>query len=63
MIDLLKGGIIKGRIRRYTDEDRVAQNKEIDELRAKHMTDKAIAKRLDVSYATIAERSSFKTNY
>lgn len=60
---ILKGGIIKGRPRKYNEEQRLLHNKQIDRFRVSGLTDRDIAKRLGVSYFTVAERSMSETNY
>tara|TARA_R110002096_G_scaffold418712_1_gene622925 strand:- start:592 stop:783 length:192 start_codon:yes stop_codon:yes gene_type:complete len=63
MLEFLKLGIIKGRPRKYDDVERSAQYREIDELRSKLLSDRDIAKKLKVSYFTVAKRAFAETNY
>ena len=63
MLDMLKGGIIKGRVKKYNDTERAAHHREIDASRAKGLTDRDIAKQMKISYFTVAKRAEAETNY
>ena len=63
MIEFLKGGVIKGRHRKYNDAEVVQQKVDIKRYRAKNLTDAAIAKKMKVSYFTVAEWGEPETRY
>ena len=63
MLDLLKGGIIKGRHKKYNDDERKQQKAEIEKYRSQNLSDRAIALKMKVSYFTVAEMGSHGTNY
>lgn len=63
MIEFLSGGIIKGRHRKYNDAQVKEQKEQIKRYRAKNLNDAAIAKKMKVSYFTVAEMGALGTNY
>ncbi len=63
MLDLLNGGIIKGRHKKYSDSDRKQQKKDILKYRSQNLSDRSIAKKMNVSYFTVAEMGALGTNY
>ena len=63
MLDMLKGGIIKGRLVKYDEATRAKHYREIDASRAKGLSDRDIAKQMKVSYFTVAKRAMAETNY
>ena len=63
MLELLKGGIIKGRHKKYNDADRKQQKADIQKYRSQNLSDRSIAIKMNVSYFTVAEMGSHGTNY
>lgn len=63
MLEFLKGGIIKGRHKKYDDAQRKQNVKDILMYRAQNLSDRSIAKKMNVSYFTVAETGALVTNY
>ncbi len=63
MIEFLRGGIIKGRFKKYNETERKQQKKDILKYRSQNLSDRSIAIKMNVSYFTVAEMGVLGTNY